>query len=356
MSGLYISYRQSDSPGPAAAVAMQLSREYGRSRVFIDGEPDPLLAVPHDANQEALDSLPARNLATACVMLAIVGPGWLATDASGRSSLFQPEDYVRLELATALELHLRIIPVFVGGATGWPDREDIPEALAGLLAHDGMRLRTDRFEIDLQGVSALLARTMAAHAYEPTAEDLLHPALGFTPITLGSGAALGAFEALRLQTRYEQVRQSLGKTRSVSAFAHRNRVCHDAFAPIVDKVRFQLAPDLSPALERAARTACRLKPFQSIIAAADLSFLRWGRAGLIVTDAGLYHYGDGGPATFFPNAVLAAATVERAGEQAIRIGAQQISLPARIDASHVLGFVQAAVRVAQEAPVSAAAR
>lgn len=347
MSGLYISYRRSDNPNVASVVSEHLAGEYGAARVFSEGDPASDRSIPSRARRDDFESLVARNLTTACVMVVIVGPAWLAPDAEGRSRLFQDDDYVRLELVTALERGIEIVPAFVGGATGWPAKSELPERLSGLLEHDGVRLRNDRLDIDLRNLAGVVAGPMAAHADGPTAEDLLHPALGFTPITLASGAALGAFEALRLQTTYEQVKQALSAAGSVSACARRDRACQDAFAPIIDKARFQMAPDIAPGLERAARQACRLKPYQPIIAAVDLSLMRWGRPGLILTDAGLFHYGDGGPVTFLANADLAAGPVDCVGGAYITVGPIAIPLPSRVDPMRVLSFVQAAASVAE---------
>ena len=51
------------------------------------------------------------------VLISVVGKHWLtATDADGKRRLDNPEDFVRLEVATALRRDIRMISVLVDGA------------------------------------------------------------------------------------------------------------------------------------------------------------------------------------------------------------------------------------------------
>lgn len=69
---------------------------------------------------------------SAAALLVVMGRGWVdAKDQLGRRRLDDPEDFVRLEVASALQRNVRVIPVLVGGAT-MPESEQLPAVLAGL--------------------------------------------------------------------------------------------------------------------------------------------------------------------------------------------------------------------------------
>ena len=55
-----------------------------------------------------------RALDSADVLLAMIGPQWSSiTDAQGNRRLDDPNDFVRLEIATALRGEIRVVPVLV---------------------------------------------------------------------------------------------------------------------------------------------------------------------------------------------------------------------------------------------------
>ncbi|MEM7766865.1 MAG: toll/interleukin-1 receptor domain-containing protein [Pseudomonadota bacterium] len=357
MSGLYVSYRRSDAPAAAARIGDHLAERFGDRKVFMDRDgPTRFSQAPAShaaAFGDTFDERVARHLATACAMVVVIGPGWLAPDGTKRPKLWAGDDYVRFELTTALERGIRVLPVLVEGAIGLPAPDALPPELAPLVDQTAIILRPDRYELDLRSVSADLAAVLEQHTKGPSAEDLRNPALGFTPVTLESGETLGPFDALRLQTLHEQLKQTLAAAPASAACSQRDRAYRDVLAPIIDHGRFQMAPRLTPALENAARQACKLQPYQPVIAAVDLSLLRRGRAGLVLTETGLFHYGDREPTTFISNAKLAAGPIEGAGGHYVCIGADAIEIPGRTDFARVLGFVEAAALVARQSVVPA---
>ncbi|MFZ1103987.1 MAG: toll/interleukin-1 receptor domain-containing protein [Hyphomicrobiaceae bacterium] len=124
MSGIFISYRRLDVPHAATLLHVLLSRRLPLEDIFIDVggiQPgDDFVATLTD------------QLATCKVLLAVIGPKWLdARDSAGRRRLDQEDDYVRLELETALRRRLHIVPVLFDGAPA-PKRTELPEALAPL--------------------------------------------------------------------------------------------------------------------------------------------------------------------------------------------------------------------------------
>src|SRR5688572_11884304 len=106
MSGIFLSYRRSDSAGYTGRLADHLEQSF---EVFRDIE-------DIEAGEDFVDVLD-RAVGSCSVMLVIIGPTWATTKgADGRPRLEQPTDFVRLEVETALNRGVRLIPVLVGDA------------------------------------------------------------------------------------------------------------------------------------------------------------------------------------------------------------------------------------------------
>ncbi len=75
-----------------------------------------------DHLQEMLDSCD--------ILLVVVGPRWFGRNEDGQPRLFDEEDWVRIEVATALEKKIPVIPLLVEGAR-MPKRAELPEDLQG---------------------------------------------------------------------------------------------------------------------------------------------------------------------------------------------------------------------------------
>ena len=106
---IFISYRRSDTPHVAGRLFDRLVARFGAGNVFIDV----------DTIEPGLDFTDAiADAVGACdVLLALIGSHWLdAADDRGRRRLDDPDDLVVVEIATALQRQIRVIPVLVDGA------------------------------------------------------------------------------------------------------------------------------------------------------------------------------------------------------------------------------------------------
>ena len=132
---VFISYRRKDSQPFADRIYDWLEREFGRDNIFKDVD-----AIPYgwDFRKSLQDAV------TQCdVLLAVIGPRWLGeTDAAGRRRVDDPEDWVRIEIETALTRDIPVIPILVDGAL-FPRGEDLPPSLQGLVYRHGMPVRHD---------------------------------------------------------------------------------------------------------------------------------------------------------------------------------------------------------------------
>ena len=133
MPRIFISYRHADSRAATGLLHGWLEREFGKDQVFLDDSD----IGPGEEFREAI----RRFIATAQVMLIVIGPRWLSVVQDGRRRLDDPDDLLRQEIEWGLEAGLSIIPVLIDGAE-MPRRRDLPESLRPLapVPRQGYRL------------------------------------------------------------------------------------------------------------------------------------------------------------------------------------------------------------------------
>jgi hypothetical protein len=103
------------------------------------------------------------------VLLTIIGRDWLTVQDPRRKRrrLDNPEDFLRLELATALKnAHVRVMPVLVDHAA-MPTIEDLSDDLSALAHLTPIELRDAQWESDverlLDTIEQEVARTMGTY-------------------------------------------------------------------------------------------------------------------------------------------------------------------------------------------------
>jgi len=146
---IFISYRREDTIGNAGRLFDRLVERFGREAVCRD-----------------IDSLPAgedfvvgikQKIEHSDVLLALIGPRWLtAADDEGHWRLADENDLVRLEIVTALERNIRVIPVLLHGAR-MPKAKDLPGDLAPLARKNAVEIRDTSFDRDVDQLVNVLA-------------------------------------------------------------------------------------------------------------------------------------------------------------------------------------------------------
>jgi hypothetical protein len=135
MSDVFLSYRRDDAASATGRLADRLAQEFGPEHIFRDVES---IAAGEDFLERILAALHQAKL-----MIVVIGPRWLdAHDAAGARRLECPDDYVRLEIRSALGMELPLIPVLVDGARV-PRITELPEDLKPLASRHAIEL-TDR--------------------------------------------------------------------------------------------------------------------------------------------------------------------------------------------------------------------
>ncbi len=150
-----MSYRRSDTSPSATALRQLLLDAFGRDLVFQD-------VTDIDAGEPFPDVL-REELARAQVVLVLIGSGWLAAkDVYERRRIDDPNDWVHVEVATAVATDgLMVIPVLVDD-TVMPTADALPEPLKVLAARQAVRLRHAAWESDAAPLLVRLAALTGA--------------------------------------------------------------------------------------------------------------------------------------------------------------------------------------------------
>jgi hypothetical protein len=199
MSGIFISYRRDQNGAEARRLWERLAADFGAERVFID-------AVSLEPGQDFAQAI-REKVAFCDVLVAVIGPDWLDCRVpDGGRRLDQPEDWVRIEIASALEAGVRVVPALVGGAT-LPEAHELPAPLAALPRSQAIELGPRHFETDVDRLRTTLKRlvggglaaswlallTRRHRALDPLAlerPDMLRRAFGFLLLMMALDALL----------------------------------------------------------------------------------------------------------------------------------------------------------------------
>jgi TIR domain len=139
-SRIFISYRHADSAAYAGRMYDRLKDRYGDEQVFRDLEMD--LGIDF---VERIDD----TVGSCAVMVVVIGPGWLnARDDAGERRLDDPDDYVRVEISSALRRSIRVIPVLVGEAR-MPGKNDLPDDVRALARRNALQISDSRWDYDI---------------------------------------------------------------------------------------------------------------------------------------------------------------------------------------------------------------
>jgi hypothetical protein len=130
---IFISYRRSDSQDMVGRIDDYLTDHFGREHVFLDRNSIDYGAVFPDRLKQAIQD--------SKVVLVVIGADWSSVrDEKGRR-LENPDDWVRQEIALALEQRLVVIPVLLDG-TNMPSPRELPQTIQKLAERNAIDLIT----------------------------------------------------------------------------------------------------------------------------------------------------------------------------------------------------------------------
>ena len=133
---IFISYRRDDSASDTGRIYDRLAQEFGRDNVFKDVD-----SIPFGVDfAQHID----QEVSRCQVLLVVIGKAWLS------DRLQNPDDFVRLEIESALKRGIPVVPVLLEGVTGPPPRDQLPESLQPLIRRNGTQVGHDpRFHADM---------------------------------------------------------------------------------------------------------------------------------------------------------------------------------------------------------------
>jgi hypothetical protein len=139
---IFISYRREDTSHVAGRIADRLIDHLGEGQVFMDVDS---IEIGVDFRKVVTDAVGRCD-----VLLAIIGRRWAtAEDADGNVRLAARDDLVRLEVETALQRNVRVIPVLVDGAA-MPKSQQLPESLNALTYRNALKIQHETFRQDVR--------------------------------------------------------------------------------------------------------------------------------------------------------------------------------------------------------------
>jgi TIR domain len=127
MPRITISYRRADSDAIAGRIRDRLATQFGEDCVFMDIDSIP---VGIDFRDQIKNELLKNDM-----LLVVIGTRWRGPSKGGRARIYDENDPVRVEVETALQRSIPVVPVLVGGAT-MPKPDELPESLNKFSFHN----------------------------------------------------------------------------------------------------------------------------------------------------------------------------------------------------------------------------
>ena len=142
MRAIFVSYRRHDAEGEAGRLFDDLVEQFGEQSVFMD-----VAAIGAGRDfRKAID----ESIATCGVLLSILGVHWLEEkNDSGTHRLDDPNDFVRMEIASALRRDIPVVPVLVRGAK-MPRADQLPDDIRDLAYRNAVELTHARWKSDIK--------------------------------------------------------------------------------------------------------------------------------------------------------------------------------------------------------------
>lgn len=149
---IFISYRVNDTSGETGRLVDSLKQYFFEEQIFVDIDK----IEPGVDFTEAI----AKSLEACDVMLAIIGPNWQGINSTGNTSrINDPNDWVRLEISTALKRNIRVVPVLVDGAE-LPAASQLPDDLQPLIRRQAYEISNKRWKYDTEQLIRFLIKSV----------------------------------------------------------------------------------------------------------------------------------------------------------------------------------------------------
>jgi len=163
MATLFLSYRRTDSP-QACRVYEWLVRRFGEDEIFMDVAAIPVAVGFSDFIKDAI--------AGSKIVIVLIGVGWL-------TRINAADDPVRMEIETALDNHVPVLPVLIGN-TPMPDPDELPASISAIASQNAVAVGVSHdFHTHMQSLLPKIESILGALAFQSvvTADpDVIHRA------------------------------------------------------------------------------------------------------------------------------------------------------------------------------------
>jgi hypothetical protein len=139
---VFVSYRRDDVPDFARSVSDRLKTVKGISSVFFD--------VQSLGPGQQFPKILSDEISQADVVVVIIGNKW-----TGGERIQSDEDFVHIEIASALRLERRIIPILAPNSS-FPKEIELPHALKSLAGYNALIVSHASFDRDLELLTATI--------------------------------------------------------------------------------------------------------------------------------------------------------------------------------------------------------
>jgi hypothetical protein len=294
MARIFLSYRRQDAPYVAAALKDRLETHFGAESVFIDVDNMPIGVDFRRHIESAVGQCDA--------MLVLIGGGWLTVAKEGvKNRLFEPRDYVRMEIEAALGREIPVVPVLAEEAE-MPAAEEMPESIQDLIYHNAAEIRAGRdFKTDLDRLVDGLAKLLAPPPAVPTPPQ---------PEAAPSPSPSTALVALPTASHVEEPAAAEPRARPVKTEAKRSPrpstpsarsgarvIQRSSVASLGDFANVYLSPKIpEQKLQNALRSyAPKVRP-EAVLLLFDDTVFGGAKDGMILTANAVYWHNIGGRA------------------------------------------------------------
>jgi hypothetical protein len=152
---VFLSYRRADSAADANYIYDHLNARFP-NRVFRD-------VSTVEAGMDFVEAIETA-IQSSKLLVALIGPQWLfLTDGSGNRRLDNPQDFVRLEIASALKQNIVVLPVLLRGAR-MPGSADLPADIAALSRRQALEVVDSHLDQDIERLIKLVERQLGEEA------------------------------------------------------------------------------------------------------------------------------------------------------------------------------------------------
>jgi len=133
MDSIFISYRREDSADVSGRINDRLIQRFGKEAIFTDVD-----SIPLGVNfRDYID----KQVGKCEILLAVIGRDWLSiAGRDSRPRIEDPSDFVRIEIESALQRNIPVIPLLVRNAA-MPAEDDLPASLKELAFRNGTPIR-----------------------------------------------------------------------------------------------------------------------------------------------------------------------------------------------------------------------